>query len=850
MKQKLILLGLVTGLVMVSHDTQSLGMGKIQVHSALDQPLQANIDLMISEGEDLSDLNVKIASDADYKKVGLDRTFVPSSIEVRRDENNPTLIEVFSSGPISEPIVSLLLDVNWKNGRILREFTILLDPPVYQSDQSVVQAQQPDLPDQVNESEIQRPQESVAQTRAEASQPEIMTTGQRTGDQDVSNEDTNGDSYSRFTSSISVESGDTLWSLANVSKPSQVSTQQMMMALFSHNPQAFINGNINQLKKGSVLDIPQRHEVESLSQSEALSMVQNHIDRWTPSADSQSGDYTSIQTSDDGQYASDDGASEIDYGVELAGGSDVNSSDGVSSGSDVSDPTITEELYNTESENLELKDRVSELEELLEQQQAVIELKNNDMANLEQQMATVNDSDEVLEVTETDDVWGDAQVENDAIYSGSADISADSDSTSSSTTVEQADKGNITSESDEDTKQVLSTSTEPVSPPQFSGTQQRNEPTMIEKIIEWVMSNLTFVVIGIISLVVLVFGLRFFTGRSKDVSEETSFFDDIKARNQSKEDQEEDVLVSDFEETEVNEPLAVEESEQNLDAGEDVLEDLRKAGFDVDEDDEGEDEDIFKGFDDDDTSDQIETDVAEKLDDDNQGGFDFDGFLNDEDQGDESLFEQSTDDVITKDLTEDARKATEASQPDNEQEDIDFSELDELDFEKPANASDLASRSDDLVEETEMSVETSEEIVEDDLELDLDNDDFNLDLEDMEEFDISDSDADLSEEAIDVVDSDVDSIEESFDEVLDLDGDTIADLEVETEEVVDDSDLDLGEDIDNMLDEGDVIDTKLDLAKAYMEMGDVAGARNLLKEVAAEGNDAQVEAAKKLLDEM
>ena len=118
MKHKLIILALVFSLVFVSQNTFSLGMGKIQVNSALDQPLNASIDILAGENESIDEVSVKMASADDYKKVGLDKSFVPAHITVSLDENNPYKINVRSNGPVSEPIVSLLLDVKWPNGRM------------------------------------------------------------------------------------------------------------------------------------------------------------------------------------------------------------------------------------------------------------------------------------------------------------------------------------------------------------------------------------------------------------------------------------------------------------------------------------------------------------------------------------------------------------------------------------------------------------------------------------------------------------------------------------------------------------------------------------------------------------
>lgn len=865
MKQKMIIIGLAMGLTMVSQQTQSLGMGKIQVHSALDQPLQANIDLMMGEGDDFSEITVAIASAADYKKVGLDRSFVPNNIQVALDEENPLTINVTSTGPVTEPIVSLLLDVNWGNGRILREFTILLDPPVYQTSQSVIVNTYQDTDDAVYEavddasepgtSEETDVSESVVQTREEASQSENVTEAETVDTADEATETSTEPAYQTNFGDITVSSGDTLWSLANSNKPSNISTHQMMMALFNKNPHAFANNNINQLNKGSVLSIPTLQDIEQLSQTEAMQMAQSHNDSWSPAA-SESSDYSSFQTTTDYTEPAAEDTSSIDYGVELSGGDDSNSSDGDgdTSGSSASDDTMAEELYNKESENIELKDRVNELESLVEQQQAALEVKSDDMANFEEQMATANDSDTEVatdaNAEETDDVWGDEFAsQDDATESTDGNLSIDEvnlvdggDAGDSAVAEEGFEPETETADDSATTSNDESTEPATTTMPSFSGAQSQPETSMVDTAINWVMDHLKWVLMGLVGLLLLIFVPRMVSGRNKDVTEETSFLDDIKSKKRSQEADEE-AGESLPEDTKVNEPLTEDSDDVELDDPEDdVLAELdKKIDFDAEMDD---DEDIFKGFDDEEGSDKASNEGEEDQEDDDDG-FDLDGFLSDEiddaddsaekasDQDEESLFDEDLDDVITKDLSEEASQATEQAEELDEDFDFDLSELDGLEDESNKAKDELASEIDEAVSELTGDEDAESE---EDMDFSLDDDSFDLDL-----------DEETAEEA---VEEGVSSSEDEFDEMLDINEDAAEDLQVESEETIDDSDLDLGLDLDDMMEDGDVIDTKMDLAKAYLEMGDNDGARNLLKEVAAEGNESQIEEAKKLLDDM
>ncbi|WP_154221995.1 FimV/HubP family polar landmark protein [Marinicella rhabdoformis] len=839
MKQKSILLGLVMGLTLASQDTQSLGMGTIQVHSALDQPLHASINLMIGDDEDLSGLDVKLASAEDYKKVGLDRSFVPGNISVSIDEENPLLIKVSSSGPVSEPIVSLLLDVNWGNGRIFREFTILLDPPVYSSSQIITETpvaqettnQESEIIEEVADAVDETPQ---VQTRVEASEGNQFDVEENAVEDTVENvtdeEPEEAVSYDTTVGSIEVMSGDTLWRLANQNKPSALTTNQMMAALFNSNPQAFANNNINQLIKGSRLMIPDANELQSISQTDALDLVRSHNDTWAPSQVAEES-YSSFQTTEPDYSEPEEAVAEtIDYGVELAGSTDQEDSNGGLEGEsyeNLNESATAEELYNKDSENAELKERLSELEGIVEVQQAALEIKSDDLANLEDQFT---DSDETVteEATssESDDVWGD----DPSVALTEEEMAAEPESMITDLSVGE--------ESETDSEESTAVEAEPVKTEvKALSIPQNKEESMVDKGVNWIMENLQWLALGLLALLVLIFVPKFLRSKNKDVAEETSFLDDIKSRNNGKESEIED-LSTETEDTKVNEPLI--ETEPVEDMADDVLADLdKKIDFESDEENEDEDEDIFKGFDDEPEAITEPEQVDEESDSDVDDGFDLDGFLNDDSDDElDSEIEGAVDDVV-----EDTEEVLEESFDVDEDFDFDLSELDDLEESNDATDGDLSDEIDDALDslsgDGEEAVEAVEQAVEEEPDFSLDED---------FEFDLDDELEEIAEEAEEVVSEAADASEDAFDEVLDISDDSTESLEVTTE--ADDSEIDLGLDLDDMLEDGDVIDTKIDLAKAYLEMGDKDGAKNLLKEVAAEGDESQIEMAKKLLDDM
>ncbi|MBT8040770.1 MAG: hypothetical protein KJN78_11040, partial [Gammaproteobacteria bacterium] len=243
----------------------SLGLGNATVDSYLNQPLEARIDLITQETDDLSSVSAKLASAADYEMIGasLEDLAVPVRFSVENIEGN-AYIRASSQVPVNNPVVRLIVEVNWASGRMLREYTLFLDPPTA-ADQaaplprieqrtpppapepSVEQAPPPPAPVSTPAAEPRsapapgealgsateepsvepvRPEDSVEAPRVdEPSQPPPRSTP-------VAGE------YGP------VASGETLWRIAtDWSRDRDISVNQAMIAIQRENPQAFLNNN-------------------------------------------------------------------------------------------------------------------------------------------------------------------------------------------------------------------------------------------------------------------------------------------------------------------------------------------------------------------------------------------------------------------------------------------------------------------------------------------------------------------------------------------------------------------------------------------------------------------------------
>lgn len=241
----------------------ALGLGGISTHSTLNQPLKADINLVSANDLDVEDIRVELASSEAFEKAGIDRPFILSGLRF-----NPAIassgnyvISVTSRDAIREPFLNFLIEVNWPNGRLLREYTILLDPPVtLERRPAAIEAPK------VSTAPAQQVQVKPANTVPVQRQPvPVAAPTQATG----------GREYGP------VRSGETLWQIAKQMQAEGETTEQVVMALHRHNPDAFIRNNVNGLKKGKILRLPEGADVTSLSPREARQEFIQQTKEWS-----------------------------------------------------------------------------------------------------------------------------------------------------------------------------------------------------------------------------------------------------------------------------------------------------------------------------------------------------------------------------------------------------------------------------------------------------------------------------------------------------------------------------------------------------------------------------------------
>jgi len=260
------------GLLLTQPAAHAAGFGQLRVQSSLGQPLQAEIDISGIAPEEAESLSVKLAPPAAYAQAGL--TYLPAvgglRMQLERRPNGSYVARLRSTQPISEPFVDLLVDLSWPGGRVSRAFTFLLDPagtakPAEQAyaPAPVIQAATPDLPARAA-APVGQPAAAAAPAPAAPARPVARQQPRQAAAPAPASVQGDGSTYT-------VQRGDTLYGVAGDVMQGQdaVSLEQMLLALYRNNPNAFIGGSINHLKTGAVLQVPTPAQAQSVPPREA-----------------------------------------------------------------------------------------------------------------------------------------------------------------------------------------------------------------------------------------------------------------------------------------------------------------------------------------------------------------------------------------------------------------------------------------------------------------------------------------------------------------------------------------------------------------------------------------------------
>lgn len=365
----------------------ALGMGDFTLNSALNQPLDAEIRLLNIADLDESQVLVKMATADDFSRAGVSRDFFLTNIKfnVEVDGKGGGIIRVTTREPVIEPYLNFLVEAHWPSGRMLREFTVLLDLPVF-SDSSAQEVA----------SAVSAPEPRVAATTTQSRPAAASRSSSQTSyspSPKAADAPSAGEEYR-------VKNDDTLWEIASNSRPNNsISVQQTMVGIQRLNPDAFLNGNINRLRAGSVLRLPTGDQI-SISERQAIGEVANQNRAWKTGED--------VATPTSGAQldaTSGDIAGEGNYGegsrLSIASGGGDGTSMGDGEGASNSESTALEgalvgaeeDLDKAKLENEELQSRLGDMEAKLATLQRLIELKDDQLAAMQAEGADTNESD-------------------------------------------------------------------------------------------------------------------------------------------------------------------------------------------------------------------------------------------------------------------------------------------------------------------------------------------------------------------------------------------------------------------------------------------------------------------------
>jgi pilus assembly protein FimV len=251
----------------VSTGASALALGPVTVQSALGEPLRAEIDVPEITPDEVGSLRANIATPAAFRTAGLEYNSALSAVKItlERRPNGRYFLRLASDRAITDPFVDLMLETSWASGRIMRDYTMLFDPPNLRQGAPLSAQTSPVAP---------APRVAAAPAAAPAARtPAAPPAGGATSGPVASRQAASATKPTGDGKQVTVKSGDTAGKIAGANKPANISLDQMLVAMLRANPDAFIGGNVNRLRAGAVLDIPSAAQAEQTESAEASRTV-------------------------------------------------------------------------------------------------------------------------------------------------------------------------------------------------------------------------------------------------------------------------------------------------------------------------------------------------------------------------------------------------------------------------------------------------------------------------------------------------------------------------------------------------------------------------------------------------
>jgi len=381
MPRIMLLAGLLSLSSLWSTSSWALGLGEIHLNSALNEPMNADIDIIAATPEELTALRATLAPREAFTRYGIDRPPFLSTFTfkvIKKDGRD--VLNVRSGESVPEPFVTFLVDVNWARGHLMREYTVLLDPPVYTPGENAGSSAPVTAPSTANNatSSANAPSAAAAAPSTSSAATSEPTPLPKSGHRSRSRRSSSASAASSETpaaatpsapaesappaeaaseaggampATVTVAKGDTLTKIAHsLHAESRADLDQTMIALYRANPAAF-GGNINVLRQGAVLRVPGGDDIAALNQKEAIGEVHRQMDAWRSAPGSgESGGHLRLVSP-------------------TAGGNGT--------------PAVAAAGNGTSSETQALRDRVKDLEGQLAESKRLIDIRNAELAELQ-----------------------------------------------------------------------------------------------------------------------------------------------------------------------------------------------------------------------------------------------------------------------------------------------------------------------------------------------------------------------------------------------------------------------------------------------------------------------------------
>jgi pilus assembly protein FimV len=352
---------LMAGVAALPASALALGLGRLTVDSGLGQPLSARVELTAAQKDEIDTLQAKVAEPSVYRdnNVQYPPGVARARVTVEQGPNNTYFLRVATPQALNEPFLDLIVEVNWATGRVVRNYTFLLDPPGASDTQQAVEPVSP-----VRAAER-------APARRAAAEP---VAGPRAGAGE---------------NSYTVKRGDTLSKIAKEYKPADVTLEQMLVALFRSNEAAFDGRNMNRLRAGQILAIPPSEQPGLVGQTEAKQVVRVQAADWRAYRDRVAAAAPTTEAAPTQQAAGGKITTAVEEkGAPTQAGKDqlkVSREAGKGGGAGVAQ---AEDAAAKDRALREANSRIADLEATLKNMQKATELKSSTLAGMQKQAET------------------------------------------------------------------------------------------------------------------------------------------------------------------------------------------------------------------------------------------------------------------------------------------------------------------------------------------------------------------------------------------------------------------------------------------------------------------------------